>query len=318
MTFVERFYPSYSWAEPLQGNEFDVEVTGEELQISGLLQTYKRQDRPFDLLSQYELGRKKRPVTNQQTGRYAPHIRFANADSDEKLIAFVKTFGPVVAKSVITGDYRDGLAIRITAKEDFAELRRERSIYRSALSLVVELDRSSSTPGDTYDYDLASSLIREIAADVQQWPSQWDRERGERKAEPIWKPRAASLESIEQLGRSKRDGFLPPELEARIVICELVNVFPSHAFPHPLAFNASIQYGIRPLLYAILLREFLHSHSTEVCANNQCREFFETKRAGQQFCNSDCSRQHRQREYWMKRGKTLRAKRLKRRRRGSR
>jgi hypothetical protein len=317
MTIVERFCPSYAWAEPLQGNEFDVEVTAEELQISGLFRRYKPQDRPFDVLSQYELARKKRPIGRQPTGKDSPHIMFANADTDEKLVAFVRAFGPVVAKSTDMADYKDGQWTSMTAKQDLPELRRERSIYGAALSLVVELDRSSSTPGDTYDHDLAQSFIREIAVDVQEWPHQWNRERGRRKAEPIWKPSAASLERIEQLGRSKRDGVFP-ELEARIVICELVNVFPSHAFPNPLEFNASIRYGIRPLLYAILRREFLHSRSTEVCANNQCREFFETQRAGQQFCSSDCSRQHRQREYWMKSGKTLRAKRLKRRRRGAR
>jgi hypothetical protein len=311
MKYVEQFGRSYAWAEPLQGDEFDVQITDQELQISGLWPTNKRQDRPFDLLSRYEMGRKKGTATKQQTGKGSPHIMFVNADSDEKLIAFVRTFGPVVAKSIETADYKDRPGTRITAKQDFAELKTEQSIYRSALSLVMELERASSTRVDTYDDQLAKSLIQEIAAKTRQWPHQWDRECAERENEPLWRPSAVSLSRIEQLGLSDRDILLSPVVDARIVLCELVNVFPALAFPNPLEFQASIRYGIRPLLYTILRREFLHFHATEVCANDQCRQIFEIKRGGQQFCNSGCSRQCRQREYWGKRGKNLRMVRFK-------
>jgi hypothetical protein len=47
-----------------------------------------------------------------------------------------------------------------------------------------------------------------------------------------------------------------------------------------------------------------------VCADTQCREFFEVERAGQRFCNEICSRHQRQREYSRARGNALRKERL--------
>lgn len=313
MTVVEQeFYPSFVWAEPLEGHEFDVRVFGSELYISGVLPTYQRQDLPSDLILQYELVRWKRRTT-KHLGKCSPHIVFANADSDQKLIAFVRAFGPVVAKSVQSSDHNDGEGILLTAKQDMPELRRERSLYQSALSLVLELKRSSSTPRDTYDDELAKSLIRKIAGNIQEWPRQWEREGAQRKQEPLWRPSAAALNRIEQMGSSDRSPSVFQKLDARLVICELVNIFPSLAFPNPLELNSSIRHGIRPLLYAILRREFLNHRATANCANSQCRNFFEIEREGQQFCDPVCSRQQRQREYWSERGKKLRSKRLKQR-----
>jgi hypothetical protein len=103
---------------------------------------------------------------------------------------------------------------------------------------------------------------------------------------------------------------LPPQLDARIVLCELVNVFPLRAFPNPAEMHSYIRFGIRPLLYNILRREFLQPRDVAVCANTHCRAFFEVERADQRFCDPVCSRQHRQREYWKDCGKTARRKRL--------
>ena len=160
---------------------------------------------------------------------------------------------------------------------------------------------------------MAKSLIRKIALNIQEWPHQWEGEREQRTSDPLWRPSASSVKRIEQMGSSQKDPLLPQNLDARIVICELINMFPSLAFPNPPELNSSILYGIRPLLYAILRREFLNHRATANCANSQCRDFFEVEREGQEFCGPLCSRQERQREYWNKRGKKLRSKRLKQR-----
>jgi hypothetical protein len=51
------------------------------------------------LIRQYEHARKAR-VFEQSGSKNSPHIRFANSKSDEKLIAFIRDFGPVVAASL--------------------------------------------------------------------------------------------------------------------------------------------------------------------------------------------------------------------------
>ena len=169
----------------------------------------------------------------------------------------------------------------------------------------MELARSE------FNYLAAQRLIGEIASHIREWPRQWKRERSQRVEEPLWGLTAASLERIRQLSSSRPDMLLPPTIDARIVMCELLNVFRATAFPNPLEMHSSIKHGIRPLLYSILRREFLHLHDVDVCANTQCREFFEVERAGQQFCTPECSLRQRQREYWRKHGKKLRENRLK-------
>ena len=100
MTPVERRYPSFAWAEPVRGNDLSVVVVGDKLQISGFFPTYRHRDPPTDLLSGYGAARKSRSGGKQKSGQASPHVVFANADSDEKLTAFVRAFGPVVAESV--------------------------------------------------------------------------------------------------------------------------------------------------------------------------------------------------------------------------
>jgi hypothetical protein len=317
MTFVERLYHSFIWGRPLHGRELRVRVVGTKLEISGLFPNYKTQDRPTDLVFQYEKARKYWGIGKQRNGKASPHVAFSNADTDEKLISFVRRFGPIVAESVHLSDYEEGKATLLTAVQDLAELRRERSIYRSALALVVELDRSRLKP-ETFDDGIARDAINNISANVSHWQDQWYREGSARGSAPLWRPSVPSMSRIaalavplQKLRHRPPVSALPPNVDAHVVICELLNIFPSLVFPNPLELHASLRYGIRPLLYSILRRELLQAHETAVCANTRCREFFEIERARQMFCNEDCSRQQRQREYWQKRGRKLRSKRLK-------
>jgi hypothetical protein len=308
---VEHKYPGFQWAEPLEANGLRVERVKDELSITGLLPRYGIKDDPSDLIRQYELARKVH-IGKKSSSKASPHIRFANADTDERLIAFVRAFGPVVASS-IRWDQDDPRIL--TARQDLRELRNEQIIYCAALELLQELRKKR------YSSDSAQCLIQEIADNIGDWQLQWEREKSQCKGEPTWKFPGPSIQRIQSfsvevpdLVRRVRNLLpLPPELDARIVICELVNTFSAKVFPNPVEMHSSILYGVRPLLYAVLRREFLYPHGSEVCANTQCREFFEIKRSGERFCNSDCSRQQRQREYWEKRGKQLRKKRRKKR-----
>lgn len=314
MTNVEQIHPGFQWAEPLQRKELDVESVGSDLQITGLFPSYGVQDSPCDLIRQYEKSPRQVAI-GQQTGTQSPDMRFANADTDEKLIAFVRRFGPVVAKCVqdtrLIPDEELGEPLfpgRLIARQDMQELRNEQAVYRAALTLVLRL----SQPG--YDYVSAQLLVKTIAANIKDWPRQWKREKSRRRTAPRWKPSAESLERIESLSSSPRDALLPDQLSGRIVICELLNSFRSIVFPNPLEMHSSITFGIRPLLYSILRRQFLFPRGFANCANTECRNFFNIERSGQQFCSPECSLRHRQRVYWQKHGKDLRKKRANKRR----
>lgn len=303
MTNGERRRSGFQWAEPIDINGFEVSLQGEALSIRGKFPSYKESASPADLLSQYRLARKN--SSKKRTGRDSPHVRFANAETDQELISFLRSFGPMVASSVrITGDPQ----LYLEAIADLGGLRRERTIYHSALSLVVELN------SEHFDFGFAKDLIAKIADGIREWPQQWSRERQQRKTEPFWNLKPTALQRITAVAALGRDPLLRPEVDARIVVCELLNVFPGTLFPNPLEMHSEIRFGIRPLLYAILRHEVLYPHETQVCANVHCRDFFELERHGQTFCSSDCSRHQRQREYWKKKGKKLRKKRLKLRR----
>ena len=158
--------------------------------------------------------------------------------------------------------------------------------------------------------DCAKQRMAEIAREIRGWPRQWNREKKERGENPLWRVRGDSIRRIAALAKSGPDLVLPPQLDARIVLCELVNVFPSLAFPNPPEMHSYIRFGIRPLLYSILRREFFQTRDVGVCANTQCRAFFEVERAGQRFCDDECSRSQRQRDYWKNRGKRARKEKI--------
>jgi len=313
MAFVEHdLFLGFQWAEPLRaGAELRVEPVGTELHITGLLPRYEGKDRPTDLIQQYEIGAKYRAVGKQRTTGDSPETQFANAETDNKLVAFVRQFGPVVAKDAYTnferpekGQSEPRLPIRLFAVQDMQELRNEHLIFRSALDLTVRLIESP------FDFVSAQRLIGEIATGIIAWPEQWERERVQSRKEPFWNLRSDALERIQQLTDRKPDCLLPPTLDGRIVICELVNSFRAIVFPNPLEMHANIKYGIRPLLYAILRRQFLSPRDVAACANTHCRNFFNVERDGQQYCCTECSIHQRQRNYWSDRGKKLRKKRL--------
>ena len=132
------------------------------------------------------------------------------------------------------------------------------------LMLVREL----AQPPKKYDFDLAQTLIAEIREQITDWPRQWKRELSQRGVEPFWKLAPGSLKRIQELGSNIPDGMLGPMIDGRIVICELLNIFRPMAFPNPLELHGSLRYGIRPLLYSVLRREFFSLRNAAVCAHH--------------------------------------------------
>jgi hypothetical protein len=229
----------------------------------------------------------------------------------------MRSFGPVVCKSFkrslslksgdkVPTDEQRPFRIPRTARQDIQELKNEQRIYKAALNLILELAKEESE----YDVNSANQWIAQIARGISDWPRQWRREKKQRGKNPLWRAPRESIQRIAAIGNLRRDLILPPQVDARIVLCELLNMFPSLAFPNRFEMYSCIQCGIRPLLYGILRREFLHPRDFARCANTRCREFFEVDRQGQQFCGWECSQRQRQRDYWQSRGKSGRRERL--------
>lgn len=318
-------FPPFQWGTSYLPNEnLEVEDLGHCLRVVGFNPFSALHMRPelhsWDAFETYRKAPK--DWSKGRTGKSSPHIQFANADTDSKLIAFVRQFGPVTASSVSEESpkpQKEAPPIR-NARQDWDELRNERLLYQSMLTLISELAQERRG-------DVLRRCIATIADKVSDWPRQWRRELALRNQDkPDWQFDEETLTRVRSFKFwSERPAF--GERIARItnpraraihaghdVICELLNAF------RPLVYrwqNSTIEgpdwdlrYGIRPILYFILRREYLQGAGVAVCANTQCQELFQIERAGERFCSSECSRRQRQREYWRERGHRLRKKRV--------
>lgn len=318
---MKAHHSGMQWGDPLtKGERLNVEREGDCLRITGKFPLYFDES-PCDLYRQYQVARK--DWSNVARGKSSPHIRFANADKDEKLIAFVRDFGPVVASSVSyqTPFPEPPLLPILIATQGMNELRNERVLYRAALDLVLVL----AEPAKAH-LSVIRECLSDISDNVRDWPRQWKRE-SKNHDSICWKFGQVSVKEIDEcrarvattaadpvdlIGKRYMAGIEPDPIgNGRHVLCELLNAFHSRVFPSPVAFHSGIRYGIRPLLYSILRQEFLYPRDVAGCKNTQCREFFEIERGGQQYCNDICSRKQRQREYWAEKGKLKRTERKK-------
>jgi len=131
--------------------------------------------------------------------------RFANAESDDELIDFVRSFGPVISKSwkILPFDPRirpkgtDGSEVQVLmrAQQNLQELRIEQRIYKAALGLVIELVKKPAE----FDFDGAKRRMVEIARIIQGWPRQWNREKKLRGQNPLWKIRGTRCDESQRL-----------------------------------------------------------------------------------------------------------------------
>jgi hypothetical protein len=339
MTFVEHIYPAIAW-----GKNITVKLDSDELEVSALVPVLQEDwDASPDALRAYRQAVSRYGGAKRQ-GKNSPHIEFANADTDQKLIRFVQRFGPVIVRSVYAEERDistdDPFHFRTTqtvlvARQDLAELRTERAAYRSALALVSELQR-----GKRSDSAIIRECVLEIVESVSEWPQQWLRERQLRAggqgygAEPTWLFRQNNvrhLKTWEYDATRERSGDRLKELlsgpdpirAGHNVVCELVNAFSPHVYPwgtNPVEapdWDLTCS-GIRPVLYYILRREYLQASGIGICRNTECRDVFEIERSGQEFCGDACSRLQRQREYWQRAGKMLRKRRTRIRKSGRR
>jgi hypothetical protein len=315
-------FPPLQWGASFKkGEPLMVENVSDHLRVVGFKLSPARDWNSWDIFEAYQNIPKDWGAG--RTGKRSPHIQFANADTDEKLVSFVERFGPVVASSVretLHSPPGDVPPI-LTADQSWQELRNERSLYRSALNLLSELEHR-----DKADVSVLRCCMADIADKVSDWPAHWSREQKLRefnKEPPItWEfSREAShrvkLAAERRLSLGERiagNSIAPVIRSCHDIICELLNAFrpwvyrwedkPTQA-PH-----RDLRYGIRPILYSILRMEYFRTGSVAICANTQCLEAFAIDRAGQRFCTTECSRRQRQREYWAKSGKKLRKRRL--------
>lgn len=67
MTIVERIYPGFQWANPMDKKGLHVTSIGSDLEITGLVPSYKVDDSACDLIRQYEKVAKQVAIGQERT-----------------------------------------------------------------------------------------------------------------------------------------------------------------------------------------------------------------------------------------------------------
>jgi hypothetical protein len=322
-------YFPLAWASDIIINQAD----SGQIVVSGKLQmSVEEVDPDRDVYYAYRKSVQTR-FGQKRTGQTSPHICFANANTDAELLEFVSRFGPIAAAEITTIEPPDphrvsleeaekiDWRVSIRAVQEMQTLRRERRTYAAALAIVSELQRGEERANGA----AIQEHVSRIAEGVWFWPEENAKERRWLAANSTgsigWTFNSSRRDYISRIGsqiiatgliRENSAGVsfdpfrLRPYRAGHTIICELVNSFQTEVLLWPAPIEAppfrSWLFGVRPLLYLVLKETYLGRGGARLCTNDRCGRFFESERAGQQFCSSECSQRYRQRKYWTRSG----------------
>jgi hypothetical protein len=169
-------------------SNIEVEKSGQDLIVGGIASPQDEQS-SGDLFRSYRDWALDR--TTKRSGLNAPHIRFANAKTDQQLITFVKRFGPIWAgliaeeESDFAGEDTHCFVLFRAAKQSLEALHREQRTYAAALDLLAELDKGKKADPQSIQTHLAI-----IVEGCEHWTAEWQRERAWRRSHgqlpPSW------------------------------------------------------------------------------------------------------------------------------------
>ena len=222
-----------------------------------------------------------------------PHLRFANAVTEEELVSFLRTFGPVDGTVMPQSVYvSDDLKIKLTVVETLAGLRVNQLTIKCLLRLIQLLQERAN-------YMEVASIVHRLASnnycDEQGLPTQIE---------------MLSVDAEICLNEGSKSQLFDV---GHAAVCELLNKFPSVLVGYgkgALELPSRRPEGILSVLYFMLRKDYLTRNSVRSCEYFKCSNFFRVARANARFCSEECSLRQRQHEYWIKKGKKKRKDRL--------
>ena len=314
MAIVEQLV--YRWADKIT-----VERDGDKLFVygqNGITEVWtESESRAVDILGEYRDAPRIRSIAAEfRSGLRAPHIRFANAVSEEKIVEFVRTYGPINGLREAWKALPQRKYAALTVIESLQRIRRERMLFLAVLKL------SRSLLSKTEDIEGIRNALADMAHSVNQPGAEWERD-AERKWHGTEYGFFLSQFALDVDGGwpsgVRLDDFLRG-LKATTasecgwqILCRILNAFPPKLVPKSrgvVEIPPHERRGILAALYFMLRVDVLRRNKIGTCEQRDCLKYFRTERYGQRFCSADCSRLHRQRDYWQRKGKEARTLRV--------
>lgn len=213
-----------------------------------------------------------------------PHVAFANATTEAKLIEFVKIWGPVDGTPEVCfiegPSYTSDRGWKLVVRQNLRRLRFEQRTFSGAARLVAEIQCHKPDPERIFN------CLAQLRIGPKQSFSGFARDR--------------TLADVVEVAESG--------------LCELLDQFPARLFPTtagpvefpPMDLRGSRGRGVKHILYGFLRLEYLRRERLGLGVCPKCNEVFAKERRGAVYCSELCSKQHRSLEYYREHGRARR------------
>ena len=280
---------------PVWAQQIEVERQGETLLVTGwgripdpidAREVEPGQISQLDIFQRFNryvlrhLGEKQKP---EDAGVY----QFADADNDEKLIAFVKEFGPVWG-DVRFSKYEGNGTCTLTVAQSVRRLRNEQEKFAATAKLLQQVNRNSQA-----DSGIMTATMLDIHIPA------------------FWQIMIDNFLSTVGSVAKKTESVLP---WAHLALCMVLNDYPPRLVPlngEVIELVCTSDEGIRYAIYYQLRRDYLAQRTIGTCLN--CGGHFSVYKRGTRGCSESCRRALRNQRYWNKHKKAVNRNRRKKR-----
>ena len=228
-----------------------------------------------------------RNLSEKQATEDAGVYQFADATTDEKLIAFVEEFGPVWGK-VRSSKYEENGTTTLTVAQSMQRLRDEQKEFAAVAKILQQVNRNSQA-----DSEIIAAQMDEV---------------------PFLVGYALALSGNLQFPDGPTDEETPTLFWANRALCMVLNGYPSKLVPYKrevFEMPDMSEEGIRSAIYWQLRRDYLAQRAIGNCLN--CDGHFPIYKRGARACSESCRRALRNQKYWSKKKNTVNRNRRKKR-----
>lgn len=279
-------------AVPVWAERIEAEIRGSFLMVFGSRHLHFPHDAGIVVageMARFDIMQRFRWTATDGSSRHGPPdgpgvYRFANADTDEKLISFVKEFGPVWGKIEFEKFNEDGTS-EVCVAQDLDDLRFEQQKFAALTKVVEQINLNARADRD--------AIIKHLAKIPWQSPYVLALSREVHYPEPA----------------NAADATI---FWASFALCFELNAYPPKLIPYKgqvFELPAVHPEGIREAIYWQLRRDYLAQRAIGTCLN--CGGNFPVFKKGATACGESCRRALRNQRYWSAHRQEINSKRKK-------